>query len=561
MRSLSTQNRNLFQKIFEEIKYLCKIVTSGSKEARELEKVKKVFSDVYRESGTTQKNTTKEGGVRYDINLSFDKKAQISYDSLIAKDDMVISNVTTSFEEVRQLSRNEIIEAARKKLSSNKDSNGVISIYNADIGENIVVGKPGLSHGLDHDYEYTAMVTLDLKSYLQNAIKINEAIADENRDHDSDILLGYGETAKGEKIPAYFVVSKLSTGINELVEFGSLYSINAKKIAEDSTQGGPGFQSRTSATISIAKLLDIVNSSYSDILPQSVSEHYGTQRRNTKLGRSVKYSLSNDGEQATKKYGDYAVSGEDIRLGVQDDIAPLPENTESDAEYPDDYAPIGEGIVEDDAEIDGIIKTIRDGLSQKRQNYETERKNLTVKQQETLSNIDTKIAETQANYDGKKNKDTRIANTLLRRIKSLKTRKANIEADYAKRLNNLDSRIQRIDDLSQKDYTQVAEIEKAINRIDKIFEMDKSTLDEEFDAKKAEYANKNVFIGREAKKLYDELTNLKKGTRASKQLGYLLDLGYDRNSLKSALAHIDMSPAKLVNVNSDVMISNEDQWA
>lgn len=559
VRSLSTQNRNLFQKIFDEIKYLCKIVTSGSKEARDLEKVKKVFSDVYRVSGTTQKNTTKEGGVRYDINLSFDKKAQISYDSLIAKDDMVISNVTTSFEEVSQLSRNEIIEAARKKLSSNKDSNGVISIYNADIGENIVVGKPGLSHGLDHDYEYTAMVTLDLKSYLQNAIKINEAIADENRDHDSDILLGYGETAKGEKIPAYFVVSKLSTGINELVEFGSLYSINAKKIAEDSTQGGPGFQSRTSATISIAKLLDIVNSSYSDILPQSVSEHYGTQRRNTKLGRSVKYSLSNDGEQAAKKYGDYAVSGEDIRLEAQDDIAPLPENAESDAEYPDDYAPIGEGVVEDnteteesDAEIDSIIKTVRDGLSQKRQNYETERKNLAVKQQETLSSIDSKIAETQAKYDGKKNKDTRIANTLLRRIESLKTRKANIEADYAKRLNNLDSRIQRIDDLSQKDYTQVAEIEKAINRIDKIFEMDKATLDEEFDAKKAEYANKNVFIGREAKKLYDELTNLKKGTRASKQLGYLLDLGYDRNSLKSALAHIDMSPAKLVNVNSDV---------
>ena len=41
----------------------------------------------------------------------------------------------------------------------------------------------------------------------------------------------------------------------------SVHSINAKKIAEDSTQGSPGFQSRTSATISIAHLLDIVNNS------------------------------------------------------------------------------------------------------------------------------------------------------------------------------------------------------------------------------------------------------------------------------------------------------------
>lgn len=38
-----------------------------------------------------------------------------------------------------------------------------------------------------------------------------------------------------------------------------------KKIAEDSTQGSPGIHSRTSATISISKLLDIVNDSYSDM--------------------------------------------------------------------------------------------------------------------------------------------------------------------------------------------------------------------------------------------------------------------------------------------------------
>ena len=45
---LSTENRNVFQKIYDEIKYLCKVVTAGSKEARELEKVKKAFEDAYR---------------------------------------------------------------------------------------------------------------------------------------------------------------------------------------------------------------------------------------------------------------------------------------------------------------------------------------------------------------------------------------------------------------------------------------------------------------------------------------------------------------------------------
>lgn len=48
---LSTEHRNVFQKIYDEIKYLCKVVTAGSKEARELEKVKKAFEQAYKADG------------------------------------------------------------------------------------------------------------------------------------------------------------------------------------------------------------------------------------------------------------------------------------------------------------------------------------------------------------------------------------------------------------------------------------------------------------------------------------------------------------------------------
>ena len=47
---LSTEHRNVFQKIYDEIKYLYKVATAGSKEARELEKVKKAFEKAYRET-------------------------------------------------------------------------------------------------------------------------------------------------------------------------------------------------------------------------------------------------------------------------------------------------------------------------------------------------------------------------------------------------------------------------------------------------------------------------------------------------------------------------------
>ena len=64
VESLSRENRNVFQKIFDQIKHLCKLATAGSEEARQLEKVKKIFQDVYRGD---IKNPTGEGETKYDI--------------------------------------------------------------------------------------------------------------------------------------------------------------------------------------------------------------------------------------------------------------------------------------------------------------------------------------------------------------------------------------------------------------------------------------------------------------------------------------------------------------
>ena len=59
INNLSTKHRNVFQKIYDEVKYLLKVATAGSKEARELEKVKRAFDKAYRES-TQVKSDSKE---------------------------------------------------------------------------------------------------------------------------------------------------------------------------------------------------------------------------------------------------------------------------------------------------------------------------------------------------------------------------------------------------------------------------------------------------------------------------------------------------------------------
>ena len=65
INNLSTNNRNVFEKVYDEVKYMLKVATAGSKEARELEKVKKVFEEAYR----AETKNTADSGVRYSLDI------------------------------------------------------------------------------------------------------------------------------------------------------------------------------------------------------------------------------------------------------------------------------------------------------------------------------------------------------------------------------------------------------------------------------------------------------------------------------------------------------------
>lgn len=65
VRNLSVNHRNVFLRLYDEIKYLLKQATAGSDEARKLEKAKKIFEDAYRKGG---KNTLKDGESKYSFN-------------------------------------------------------------------------------------------------------------------------------------------------------------------------------------------------------------------------------------------------------------------------------------------------------------------------------------------------------------------------------------------------------------------------------------------------------------------------------------------------------------
>jgi hypothetical protein len=85
INNLSTNHRNVFQKIYDEIKYLCKLATAGSEEARELEKVKKLFAEAYR--ATTEIDEHNDADTKYSIREAEPpKETGVAYKVFFVKD-------------------------------------------------------------------------------------------------------------------------------------------------------------------------------------------------------------------------------------------------------------------------------------------------------------------------------------------------------------------------------------------------------------------------------------------------------------------------------------------
>lgn len=85
---------------------------------------------------------------------------------------------------------------------------------------------------------------------------------------------------------------------------------------------------------------------------------------------------------------------------------------------------------------------------------------------------------------------------------------------------------------------------------------EKSILFEDYESKKADIQklidDKNGFISKRANELYWELSRLKKGVRASEELGYLLDQGYSWGELKTALVNTKLHPDSRVREDSAI---------
>ena len=137
---LLNTDRNVFQRIWDEVKYLYKMATAGTPEAKKLEQVKHTFEKVYRQKG--QKNTTREGGgVRYAISTDINGDQFVDVENTIISETDTAKDIADILSDIVENKYGEFVNVSSQKIGINKTtarewqkSKNAQYLLNTDIG-------------------------------------------------------------------------------------------------------------------------------------------------------------------------------------------------------------------------------------------------------------------------------------------------------------------------------------------------------------------------------------------------------------------------------------------
>lgn len=343
INNLSTNHRNVFQKIYDEIKYLLKVATAGSKEARELEKVKRAFDKAYRANGNTSE------GTKYSLSDSDGKK--------LTKE-----------------------QSEYFKDSKMRDDNGDVIPLSERFNAN------------DNDIRYS--------------------------------LSAEGETPK--RYGNYNVYGE-DIGVKSKVEdIGPVREDISPKKATNIAPTNEAIANNATTTDTTLKDLELQH--------KLAKEKYNKANRSNNTEDIRRYS-----EELVELEQKIAQAEADQYAPPEEEIAPIAENIIVNEPVVD--APISS---DDTSNKNQSVKTVKDKLKLQFDASYDELVNNKKLYRQALKRYDDDIAALQKEYESKKNKNTRVANDILRRVERLKRMRANVDADYKKRINDNRERLENI---------------------------------------------------------------------------------------------------------------------
>lgn len=387
--------------------------------------MKYLLEKAYRESGKAQKNTADGGGevraeTKYGLSYTTDNRAVATIDSDI---------FDGKFDELTESERVKIVKNAIKGFRPGVPVSGrMINITrksaehftNSDYTDKLRNKEPAL-------YEDKLNIAQNIDDVVcASTDYINEGLKHPRKDNITQFARGTVLLdISGNKYEANVLIGY--TTMQEMV----LYDVQdltptTFNIKEKKTQPTlAGNESDTRKTVA---------SSFNNSIAQK--------------GENVNYSLSDAGKQYDN------VVALEAEASYPDDLAPVRKDLIQKPEAPvsrEDLAPVGENVRRNDGSApqeaeapagDGLTQAQEEILQMpeenlyaeklvaKWENSKAEAENLERLREEAVASYDRKVEALQAQYDGKRNKETKTAKDILRRIERWNRLRADADADY-----------------------------------------------------------------------------------------------------------------------------------
>ena len=324
IHNLSTNHRNVFQKIYDEVKYLYKVATAGSKEARELERVKKLFDEAYR--GAT-KNTA-DSGVQYSIGETTDGR----FAAVVDND--ILSNIdTSSWDKATKKKVQKAASEELKKFSDGFTINGIEYVGNQESIREYT--RSNYSEALANHEPNAYLDKMRASAVLDDVIQVATEWKNDNglkhdRDDYVDFVRGNTLIKSGDKTYRAVVLAGITS--------------DGKAIFHDVVDVNPeAFEIKKSEPSTAVSVNESPNNILEDSDEVTVAQEDGSVKGQFPSAEEV--TEAQNKQRSLSEQGNVATTGKFLGKDMALESAPVAETTE--AVEADDIAPVAEAKVED----------------------------------------------------------------------------------------------------------------------------------------------------------------------------------------------------------------------
>lgn len=343
LNKLAQENPDVFQKAWNQIKRICKVATTRTKEGKALDKAQRAYEEAFRKAGEVKKNATKDGGVKYSISKTSDGRP------VAVVDNDILKNIDTT--KWDKETKKKVRQAATETLKQFKDGfeiNGVEYVDNKKTRREYTASN--YSEAVSNKNPDVYLDKMRAASVVDDVIHVatdwtKDGKLKHKRSDFVDFIRGKTLFQSGENTYSATVLAGIT-------ENGKAVFYDVVDITPDSFETK---KSEPPTTVLTDKLPDSILGS-SDPVGGSVfkSDTFmsPTESNIAPSGENVKYNVSDNSPSAPKTKAD--VFGSDIMLAPVREEGKAPEITAPTREdiakveqaMNDNFAPIREDVVQ-----------------------------------------------------------------------------------------------------------------------------------------------------------------------------------------------------------------------